>query len=211
MIHLVNNILKGKIPTEETEDLFFSLESQNYKKFDGYIKRVACPVEISITNSNGDIIYGNVDTINEDEIREIFKNETNVNTLGTTTYFVFDEETGTELSNYGQVIIEAYDKGPTSVSIDTFKNGKIVQRNAFSTFSIDPSRKAIIDLSTDIEKSTLNIYKNGDVEQHNLHPQKIEFSEDKVVLPETSLEVTGKYLIKHSDTDYFAKKEIQIK
>jgi pimeloyl-ACP methyl ester carboxylesterase len=210
VISHINDILRNRVPEEETEDLFFSLNSNKYKKFNGYIQKVACPVEVSISNKDGQIIYGNVETISEEEIREIIQTETTVNSLGTTTYIVFDEESNTSMGNFGELIIEAYDKGPTSVSIDKYENGKLIERNAFNTFEINPKLKAIINLnSTDVKKSTLDMYENGEIVKEGINLEEIEFNEEKLKLPETFLDIKADKIIKN-ENDFYVKEEVQI-
>lgn len=208
VIRLIDNIIKEKFTKEETPDLFFSLDSEYYKKFEGYIQKIACPVDVSITNNEGQTIYGDIDAISDQEIREIIKNEYNVNTLGTTTYIVHDVEDATNIDNYDNLVIEAYDKGTTSISIDKYQNGEMVQKNAFSSFTIDPQMKAIVNLSSNLRKSSLTLSKDGKDEVYTLNEIKLNGKELK--LPNTELNVDGDFLIHKGKNTIFAKREIKL-
>jgi pimeloyl-ACP methyl ester carboxylesterase len=207
LISLVTNILRENVEEVESENLFFSLESQYYKKFSGYIQKVACPVNVSITDKHGDIIYGDVDSISEEEIKKILQSNYEVTTVGTTTYIIYDEELETDISNYKEILIEAYDDGPTSVSIDEYSNGNVIERNAFQTFDITPRTKATVELNDNINNSTLKIVE-GD--QENFYEIKtLELQEDKIIFPETTIELNGNDIVE-LDGSLYAKGEIKL-
>ncbi|PGN75019.1 lipase/acyltransferase domain-containing protein [Bacillus cereus] len=207
---LIEDIINNHAPKEETKKILFSNRSPHYKKFEGYIQKIACPVEVSISDKEGKVVYGNVDTISEEEIKNLMQSNYNVNVLGTTTYIVYDSDTDTDINNFNELIIEAYDEGATSISIDKYEEGDVVQRKAFDTFTITPNKKARVKLTSDLSNSllTLNNENDGDIESHNL--KEIEFDESKIKLPVTTLKVDGDLVISQSDDLYLAKKEVNL-
>ncbi|PEZ06871.1 hypothetical protein CN330_26785 [Priestia megaterium] len=206
---LMQDIIKDKAPKTESKNVFFSNFSPFYKKFEGYIQKIACPVEVSISDKEGKIIYGNIDTISEEEIRNLMQSEYNVNVLGTTTYIVYDNETDTDINNFGELVIEAYDKGATSISIDKFEEGNIVQRKAFDTFTITPKKQAFVKLTSDLSSSVLTLNnEDGSKENHDL--KEIEFDESKIQLPATTLKIDGDLVVEKPDNFYLVKEEVNI-
>lgn len=194
---LVRNLVKDMITKEEdtlmeelieSELLFTRLDSSHNKGYNGTIIKVACPVAISLVDKNGDIVYGAIETIDEEGLKEITKEEYNVKTLGTTTYVLFDEEAD-KIDGFESLVIRAYDQGPTTVTVDEYVNGENVKRNAFKTFTIDTDMQAELVLSNDIEENKLY------VEVEGKEPIEIDSSIEEIIseitCPETSGEIVG--------------------
>ncbi|MDA2275492.1 hypothetical protein CBR59_28210 [Bacillus thuringiensis] len=208
VILLIKDII-NEIPFTPKSEIFNDLNSAHYKKFNGSIGKIACPVEVSITDSAGNIIYGNIETINEEEIKELLQADYKVNTIGTTTYVIFDNDDETNIENYDSLIIEAYDKGLTSISFDEYKDGKLTNRNAFKTFEIDTKMSATVNLSPDIKESSLVLETQGTKE--TLHLEEIAVSESTIEPPFTRIELDGEFLLPRGNNLYFAKGELSLK
>lgn len=208
VILLIKDII-NEIPFTPKVDIFNDLNSPYYKKFNGYIGKIACPVEVSITDNNGNIIYGNIETINEEEIKELLQADYKVNTIGTTTYVIFDDDNETKIENYDSLLIEAYDKGLTSISFDEYKDGALTNRNAFKTFEIDTKMSATVKLSTDIKESSLVLETQGVKE--TLHLEEIAVSESTIEPPVTRIQLDGEFLIPRGNDLYFGKGELSLK
>ncbi|MFB6649307.1 lipase/acyltransferase domain-containing protein [Bacillus toyonensis] len=160
VIQLVENIINNVGGFVENETIFNSLSSQYNKKFSGKILKVACPVEISLVDKEGQVIYGAIETIDEEGLKEIVNTEYNIEEIGETTYIVFDDDEGT-IEDFEKIMIHAYDKGPTTVSIDEYEEGENVKRNAFKVFEINPDIEAELILSSNIEENKLSIEEFG--------------------------------------------------
>ncbi|QWG53490.1 acyltransferase [Bacillus mycoides] len=208
VIALVKEIINENSFTPN-ETVFDDLSSPFYKKFNGYIGKVACPVEVSITDNTGKIIYGNIETINENEIKELLQAEYEVSTVGTTTYVIFDQDEETNIDNYDSLLIEAYDEGLTSISFDEYVDGKLSNRKAFKTFTIDTDTSVRVDLSSNVKDSSLILDKNGNKEVLNL--EEISVSDNQIEPPNTTAMLDGEYVIEHVSNVYFGKGDITLR
>lgn len=72
IVDLIKDIINGREFTPN-ESIFNDLNSPHYQKFSGYISKIACPVDISIRDKNGNIIYGNIETIDDEEIKKLMQ------------------------------------------------------------------------------------------------------------------------------------------
>ncbi|PHA82628.1 lipase/acyltransferase domain-containing protein [Bacillus toyonensis] len=194
---IVRNLVKDMITKEEdtfmeelieSELLFTRLDSSHNKGYNGTIIKVACPVAISLVDKNGDIVYGAIETIDEEGLKEITKEEFNVKTLGTTTYVLFDEEAD-KIDSFESLVIRAYDQGPTTVTVDEYVNGENVKRNAFKTFTINTDMQAELVLSDDIEENKLYVEVEG--KEPIEIDSSIEEVSSEITCPETSGEIVG--------------------
>ncbi|MBT2727817.1 alpha/beta hydrolase [Bacillus sp. ISL-75] len=182
--------------------VFNDLESEMYRKFSGYISKVACPVDISIRDNEGNIIYGNIESIFDEEIRALIQKDYQVENIGSTTYVIFDETNDTNIKNFDGLVIDAYDKGLTSIRLDKYEDGKITKRQAFKTFEINPNLQAELVLKEETNTSSLVITKNGEIEQ-TLQLHDISIDEDKVKTPSTFINFSGDNIIHLENENIF--------
>ncbi|MFE8697998.1 acyltransferase [Cytobacillus sp. FJAT-53684] len=201
IISLVKDIILG-IEFTPNFAVFNDLDSQMYRKFSGYISKVACPVDISIRDNDGNIIYGNIESMYDEEIRALIQKDYQVENIGSTTYVIFDENDNTNIKNFDGLVIDAYDKGLTSISLDKYEDGKITQRQAFKTFEIDPNLQAELILKDDTNKSSLVITKKGEIEQ-TFHLNDIAIDENKVNTPSTLISLSGESIIQLENKNIF--------
>jgi pimeloyl-ACP methyl ester carboxylesterase len=192
VLTLVTDILNGNLEFTESEKIFKSLSSKFYEGFNGKIVKVACPVEISLVNQEGQVIYGAIETIDDEGLKEIVNQEFNIEELGDTTYLIIDDEKES-IDDFGKVIIHAYDNGPTTVSIDEYQNGENIRRKAFKTFKINPDIQAELELSSNIEESALSIEEFG--EQPVSIDSRIEELMNEVVYPSTVINIAADEII----------------
>ncbi|HGG0586950.1 lipase/acyltransferase domain-containing protein [Bacillus cereus] len=175
VLRLIEDIINNVEEFPETETIYKSLESRYNKKFSGKILKVACPVEISLVNREGQVIYGAIETIDEEGLKEIINIQYNIEEIGQTTYVVFDDDDHDENEDVEKIVIHAYDNGPTTVSIDEYAEGENVKRKAFKMFDINPDIEAELTLSADIENNKLS------VEEYGKEPVVIESSVEVLV------------------------------
>jgi pimeloyl-ACP methyl ester carboxylesterase len=206
IINLIKSIISGE-EFEENHEIFTNLQSAYYQRFSGYISKVACPVDISIRDQDGNIIYGNIETISDEEIRELLLTDYEVEDIGTTTYVIFDEEDETSISNYKGLVIDAYDKGLTSISLEKYDNGILIKRNAFKTFEINPYMQAELVLEEVTEESSLILKKNGIVEQE-MELYDLSLDEGEVIPPTTKISFSGDNLNQYENKNVFFGKDI---
>lgn len=174
---------------EENEEVFKSLESPYYKKFNGKVIKVACPVEVAVLNNDGDAIYGSLDSIDE-EVYDFAKSTENITyeELGSTRYIILDEDIVTDASvqDVDLIRIQATDTGPTSVTLESYESGKLEVKKSFRTFEITPNKEVILNLEDDIQDSNLEIvYEDGT----KVQIESVVIRDIETVLPNTSLKI----------------------
>ncbi|MFP3358007.1 hypothetical protein R0K17_11675 [Planococcus sp. SIMBA_143] len=200
VIELIKNIITNTDHDDENEIIFKSFDSSFNKGFSGQVVKVACPVTVSLVDVNGNVINGAIETIDEDGLSEILNKEYNIQNLGTTTYIILDEitedEGGNELDleeDFKKLYIQAYDDGPTSISIDKYEDGRLMKKSAFKTFEINTKIKAELTLSRGEEKNELL------VEELDREPviQEIYITteEEDIIYPSTQVEIGGENIL----------------
>lgn len=175
-------IIKQILHNETVEDLNAIFRDEDRVKSLGFtskIVRIACPVDVSILK-DGKSIFGYSDGLDFDNenIKEIVDTDINVITLGNTTYLILNEEDTVEDE---QIVIEAYDEGPTSIAVEEYTNGEISKSITFKTFNINPNMVAQINLKDDLEHLTLEIHDEENQQIHTEDPYEV--SEEEIVLP----------------------------
>ncbi|WP_434683174.1 lipase/acyltransferase domain-containing protein [Bacillus sp. PM5] len=174
-INIVKSILDDQVEEIEGNEILYSnVEEVLELGFDAYIVRIACPVMVSLIDSDGNVIYGYSDSIEGDNKTIINSEEYNVFTVGTTIYVVVKNlkendvnihTNETHENNNGKIIVEAYDQGPTSISIEKYKNGRLDEIETFKTFEIEPSKTAeLLIEKNDGDNNQLVVKKSGEVE-----------------------------------------------
>jgi pimeloyl-ACP methyl ester carboxylesterase len=197
----IKNIIAGNsIPRNEF--LYTDLEEVLGLGFEAYIVRIACPVMISLIDSEGNPIYGYSDSLDDRNIEIPNPNEFDIFTIGSTTYVIVknfkeieSQLNPNELGN--RIVVEAYNEGPTSISISKYSAGKLVEIQPFTTFEIDPSRTAELSFSPNIINNTLTIKEQGKVESvQKVEPIKVKSNLEELILPKTNIEIytTDDYL-----------------
>ncbi|HDR8452933.1 TPA: alpha/beta hydrolase [Bacillus cereus] len=202
ILTLIKDIIHGN-EFHQNDSIFNDLDSAYYKKFSGYISKIACPVDISIRDNDGNIIYGNIETIDSDEIRDLMQTDYEVDDIGSTTYVIFNDNDETSIDNFNGLVIDAYDKGLTSISLEKYEDGQITERKAFKAFEIDVDLQAEFLLKEETEQSSLVLKKDGEI-QKTLELDDVAIDEGQVELPSTSIDFSGEHL------KYLDEKEVYI-
>ncbi|PGQ79684.1 lipase/acyltransferase domain-containing protein [Priestia megaterium] len=153
-------------------------------KFHGIRLRVACPVEVSVMDTRGNLLAGEVDEAHYlDYLPEIEKSEdVNVFKIGDSYHFFIDDESNllkTE-ENDLKLEISSYDTGVATVEIDRYENGVKKKNKLFKGLEINSDSKAFLNL-------------------HN--PKHIEDSELILQSTEGSTEVEGFTVDKENNTN----------
>lgn len=133
----------------QTENVLLTDEEISEIGFKSKIVRIACPVDVTILK-NGNPIYGFSDSFeyHDNELT----NELSIFTLDNTVYLI--DENGEELEQ-DEIVIEAYDEGETSITIEQYGEDQAKQTVAFETFVITPSTRAKLKVDQFIANSEL--------------------------------------------------------
>lgn len=206
VIGLVKKIIKGEefVPNYT---IFNDLSSSYYKPFNGYISKIACPVEISIKDKDGRIIYGDIETINDEEIKELLQVDYSIEDVGSTTYVIFDDESDTNIANFEGMVIDAYAQGLTSVGLDKYENGELVSKKAFKTFEIKPELQAELILNKEEAGSSSLILKQDKRILDTLKLDELLVNDSEVKLPDTTISFAGDNLIHLKEDDVYLGKD----
>ncbi|MEK4715873.1 lipase/acyltransferase domain-containing protein [Sporosarcina sp. FSL K6-5500] len=204
---LIRKILEDKVH-EDTKKIFSDLKSKHYKKFSGKIVKVACPVEVSILDEEGTAIFGSLDTIDEEGIKNLFSDGHRYEEIGETTYIILDDEE--EQNPAVQTIrIQATATGTTSVAVDEYKDGQNIKRNSFKTFVITPDIEAELTINTNLEKNTL-ILDNWNTGKEVLKSSTTKITEN-IKPPKTFLDIDSKNSYSPSEAkDLIVNSDIEI-
>lgn len=129
--------------------------------FTGFVIKIGCPVTVSVTNQNGDIIYGNIEVVDDEDFEELFDDIYEVSTIGNTTYvFIPASEGTTQISNQ-KVLVEAFDEGPTTVAIQNYIEGKASDIGTFETININPDINLELNLANTLDNVSLIVKETG--------------------------------------------------
>lgn len=206
-IDIIRCILEGNSVENIADGVLYTVLDEVLNiGFEAYIVRIACPVMVSLIDSNGDVIYGYSDSI-EGNDKFINSDEYTIFNIGTTIYVVVkDGENGLcppliQGNNQGKIIVEAYDQGPTSISIEKYKCGKLDEIEKFKTFEIEPSRTAELLIKDVIDTNQLIVKKSGEIESI-VEPDRVKILDiaEEIVLPSTEIELLhGEEILESED------------
>ncbi|MFJ7471754.1 alpha/beta hydrolase [Peribacillus frigoritolerans] len=183
-LNLVRNLLLDNI-IQESNNVFLDENRVKSVGFKSKIIRIACPVEVSIVK-DGKSIYGYGDSLGGDSLEEMQDANLNVVSLGNTVYVIFNADN--ESVEDEQIVIEAYDEGPTSISVEQYSNGEKEKSVTFKTFNINPSMLASINLKDEVEHTKLKI---RDEEFDETIEEPIEITDGAILLPRTTVTINA--------------------
>ncbi|OME83086.1 hypothetical protein BK120_14890 [Paenibacillus sp. FSL A5-0031] len=192
VLDLVENILNTvSDPISDSSVIKSDYEEVKDASFSGNVIKVACPVTVSLSDENGNIIYGSIEILDDEDIEELFSEKYEVSTIENTTYIFVNEEILTSNNPNRKVIIEAYDSGPTSVSIEKYENGNVKKITTFDTFNINPNINAELKIVNDFIDSQIILSETGK-DDVLLVPNIIDLEEkDEIILPKTVFNITA--------------------
>ncbi|KZE38861.1 hypothetical protein AV656_08140 [Bhargavaea cecembensis] len=147
-LEIIEQLIKGTeviktetIPSNEEELRKTGLKSK--------VVRIAGPIVVTILK-NGHPIYGFSDSYEYPDGE--LANELRIFTLDNTTYLIDENGEGLE---QGEIVIEAYDEGEISITIEQYGEDQPKQTVAFETFVITPSAQAKLKVNQLITDSLL--------------------------------------------------------
>jgi pimeloyl-ACP methyl ester carboxylesterase len=182
VLNVIKRILLNET-IQETDRVFLDEKKVESVGFKSKVIRIACPVDVSILK-DGKSIYGYGDSLGYDSdiIEEMIETNINVISLGNTVYLILNDDNESIADE--QIIIEAYDEGPTSITVEQYSNGVKSKTATFKTFNINPSIVAQINLNDDVEQIKLQI---RDKEQLVSTEDPINVNEKEIELPKTNV------------------------
>ena len=184
-----------------------TLEDINAEEFSFKILRVACPVNVSLLNENGDTIYGDMSEMKTDNLLDMMlEGDDDVIYLDDDVYFVLDDK------NMKKLHVEAYDKGAVSISIDEYNNNSVGITRKFKTFNMDESKSAEIIIEQDINKCKVGL----ESEDSNVEDIESVIIDEGVnvqpsELPKTEYKVCGERIKNIKDNIYVSDKSVYLK
>lgn len=154
---ILEDIIKNRMTCKEIN------EKHNLKSYEDITKenkifkvvRVACPVNASLVDVNGEILYGEGTNLNMEELFGIFGSDnSNIQYIDNDIYFILGDKEE-------KIHVEAYDEGTVSISIDEYDINGIRKNAKFKSFNIDESKSVDIILKDKLEECSVKL-KNYD-------------------------------------------------
>lgn len=175
------------------------------EKFDFKVVRVACPVNVSLLDDDGTILYGDMSEMKSDNLLDIFiKGEEGVKYLDNDVYFILDKQ-----NELNKLHVEAYDEGAVSISIDEYENGVLEKIAKFKTFNMDNSKSADITINSSIEKCKVELKAENNKEIDRVIIEN-KSNEKEVELPRTEYSFTGENIKELEYGEYIATGDIYL-
>ncbi|MEK4814122.1 MULTISPECIES: lipase/acyltransferase domain-containing protein [Bacillus] len=204
---IVLDIVRGVIHGDDIKNTEDYLVHQKFKEkyisnFKAKVIKVACPVLVSLSDSNHGVLYGSAESLLNENDNNWFDDQSNrddieVTYIDDTTYILLPYEDEKELESKmpDKIVIEAYDEGATSISIEEYKEGKVTEINTYDSFIIDQNKTVEVTLPLKSSDSRLSIIEDGKVQSKE--PKTVKPTEiDKVIPPKTKLNIEGEKQVK---------------
>lgn len=208
VLDILKSIIVDKKDTE-TINKEYGLKSYEDIIDNGFnfkVVRVACPVNVSLFDEDGEILYGEMSDINYNDFINIFGNSgSDVKYLDDDVYFILDEANNTK-----RLHVEAYEEGAVSISIDEYDHGKLNKMAKFKSFNMDNSKSAEILVNDNLSSCTVEL---KDKEKINIESVVVEneISGENIELPETKYDLLGKNIKIIVNEEYLASGEVYLK
>lgn len=209
----VNEILNSIITKNETVDEIvpkLNLQSlEEIKKGGSKFKvvRVACPVNVSLINQEGDILYGEMSEIKAQNLLDIFlEGEQGVKYIDDDVYFIIEDN-----EELKKLHVEAYEEGSVSISIDEYESSKLEKTVKFETFNMNNSNSADIVINQTVEQCKVELNDEDKTKKHinSVVIEKKKF-EKNINLPKTNYEFKGQNIKEISKNNYIATGNIYL-
>lgn len=218
VLSIVKSIVNNQIVTGNSE-IEFSYERASEYKFTGKIFRVACPVIVSLIDEDENIIFGNMDLDEEPNISLLGEHGYNIVQIDSTLYLLLEETDSKMINpedkdkNLNKLYIEAYDKGPVSISIEEFDKGKIKKVAAFNSFNISSDISVELSIDSDIDNSTIIINEFGkESEIRKAITTVVNEEKNEIILPKTKFKLSGeKFVYSRDEKTAFTADKFKLK
>lgn len=204
----VHRILERIIKNNEsfeyivTKEGLLSCDEVINARFKFKVVRVACPVDVSLLDESGNVIYGDMSEMNQTNLFDMILNgDESVQHLDGDVYFIIADDKKKKLH------VEAYEKGAVEISIEEYEKGKLEKIARFKTFNMDESKTAEIDISNDVEECNVKLL---DGQVYDIESKVINYEPDRkeIILPKTTFELIGDYVKWIDDKNYIAAENV---
>lgn len=209
VLKILKSIIVDKKNTE-TINSEYNLESYENiisNRFDFRVVRVACPVNVTLFDEEGQNIYGEINDLNYRNLIGVFgDSEEKVKYIDNDVYFILDEK-----DKNRRLHVEAYEEGAVSISIDEYLQGELSKTAKFKSFNMDNSKSAEVILNDTLSNCAVEL-KNKNKDKRNI--ESVVIDSEKISkaqeLPKTEYKFLGEGLIKISDSKYLAHGNIYL-
>lgn len=196
---IVHNILKKIFDNTEiqygSKHKIYTFNDINSMDFKYKIVKIACPVVVYLKDNKGNVLYGSGENLQPDKLN-IYSYNNKVQSIGDSIYFIVEDEDNSE-----SFVIEGYDRGAVTISIDEYENGKLKKTGVFKSFNIDKGIKADLIISSIIDKFQLFINNGIEKIKQKLYILDSSTNKDNINLPKTKYSIIGEK-INASDEGY---------
>ncbi|MBP0833478.1 lipase/acyltransferase domain-containing protein [Bacillus anthracis] len=207
VLDIVKCIVHGEDPKQTDDFLVYKKFLDDYTSdFNAKVIKVACPVLVTLSDENNDILYGSTERfLNEEDLigEHLEREDIDITYLDDTMYILLPYKNDQELKQkkLDKIQIEAYDEGATSITIEEYKDGKITEINSFDSFIIDQNKTAEFTIPVDSSESRLVIKENETVDIRK--PKNVKkVNVDELKLPETKISIQSNKQRKINDKMY---------
>ncbi|GAA0121888.1 MAG: alpha/beta hydrolase [Clostridium argentinense] len=196
---IVHNILKKIFDNTEVQygskHKIYTFNDINSMDFKYKIVKIACPVVVYLKDKKGNTLYGSGENLQLDKLN-IYSYNNKVQSIGDSIYFIVEDEDNSE-----SFVIEGYDRGAVTISIDEYENGKLKKTGVFKSFNIDKGIKADLIISSIIDKFQLFINNGIEKIKQKLYILDSSTNKNNINLPKTKYSIIGEK-INASDEGY---------
>lgn len=209
VLEVLKSIIVEKKNTEiiNSECNLESYENIISNRFNFRVVRVACPVNVTLFNEEGESIYGEINDLSYRNLIDIFGDaEEEVKYIDNDVYFILDEN-----DKNRRLHVEAYEEGAVSISIDEYSRGELNKIAKFKTFNMDDSKSAEIIVNDTLSNCIVQL-KNKDKDKRNIESVVLDSEKNYKIqeLPKTKFNFLGEGLIKISENEYLAYGDIYL-
>ncbi|WP_454053153.1 lipase/acyltransferase domain-containing protein [Clostridium sp. Marseille-Q7071] len=173
----------------------YNLSDVNSINFKYKIVKIACPVVVYLKDKKGNILYGSTESLQLDKLN-IYSYINKVQSIGDSIYFIVEDEDNSE-----SFIIEGYDKGAVTISVDEYENGNLKKTAVFKSFNIDKGIRADLIINSIIDKFQLFINNGIEKIKQKLYILDNFTNKNNIGLPKTKYSIIGEK-INTSDEGY---------
>lgn len=180
-------------------------EVLNYD-FEINVVKIACPVSVSMTDEDGETIYGDLGEIQDESLLELLLyGRKNVDYIDGDVYFIIDEK-----KEINKLCVAAYDEGAVSISVNKYTNKGLAKSTRFRTFNMDNFKNADITIDNNEDEYNVELIKCEDNVVDKIQSVTIGEEIADAVLPKTIYEFKGKQINKIKSNVYLASGDVYL-
>ncbi|GKX67697.1 lipase/acyltransferase domain-containing protein [Inconstantimicrobium mannanitabidum] len=178
--------------------------------FEGKVVRVACPVNVSLIDENGEMIYGDLSKVNTDNFLKLLLGQSdNIEYIDGDVYFIFNNKN--DLTS-NKLLVQAYEEGAVSIAVEEYKNGRIGDVAKFKTFNMDYSKNAEVIINNELDNCNVKLFGDGEkkITRIILKGESQSESNKNIILPKTEYNFIGENIVEVDTNKYLAIGNVEI-